>query len=81
MIKSIKGRQAMRRRQIFAAMNAATNGGLPVPQESIYEDAKREEAKAAEKVLTADRTVGQCRVCGKIIGRGLHMHERHCKDR
>lgn len=30
--------------------------------------------------LEATKVKGKCRHCGKIVGRGVWMHEKTCKD-
>ena len=67
----------MRRRQIFAMQSNALNH----TEERIHEEAKRQDARQApaEEVLIAHPKATVCPTCGKIVGRGMAMHQRHCK--
>ena len=58
----------MRRRQIFAMQSNATN-------EREEHEIEEKTSEAPEEVLKAKA----CAKCGKILARGLYMHEKHCK--
>lgn len=67
----------MRRRQVWAAQKAAQEALIAVPSE--WTGGPLTVGTPVKPAVIIDPHA--CRKCGRTVGRGRHMHEKHCKGK